>query len=1181
MKFKFLCTLLFCALHISGFPGEDFTAREHKVMESFRKGDYFGLYENIEALLFDHPFRPEAFLYYYDIARMADVLGRQRAEATLDALLSRLDETPEVANANIIRLNLTLEKEKVISPRDTKGAAKLGEMLGPLRKWVVFGPYKKYGPGDLYHPFPPEGALSLKTRVSAGRTIDIDNPGGILKFGRYIYPAEGIAYAATSFRISGEVKVRVYSGAEYALFINGRHVLTNGGGDTSRLCRVIRIQGTDEVTLMLKIRKLRSWDARVIVTDVEDRVLRPVLELDRFYRSGFRHVEEPDHPFAAFMALEDQGRKAFALASFFDELESDESIELYRKAAESRKDAMSAYFLASALLGYSGNDAASARFLEGWRMMGEAARDPGLVPALHRRFRKIYDSRDYLKALEYGKSKYGKMRNYFPFRRDYLRLMRLMGYRKEFEEESEKLRADFPSSIFSFQEEAEYWEKHEPLKAASIYEELLKKTYDRKSLKALVNLYRRRSMNREALGAIEKYGLPGDLSRDRVSLLVDLGEYEAAKDLAFKKLLEREDPYYYLQLGYIDQLRGDDPLMHWKRYLSLKPSYFTLNEYGTFLEKGAPAVPLGDINGAGALAAVERWKKSESAAGASSSVLYRGRVYELLRDGGSRVHCEEVIALEDRKGIEKWGEYRVPYRGSFTPVRVRVHRSDGGYTESYGVQDVDGTKYINLPSLEEHSLVHLEYYVENPVGGPAYSSFFCTPRTEIANYDEPLEKFHFTLLAPPEMRVNVRAPEGAKVREGQRDGMKSYSFSVENVPAITRESYVGSKFRVLPWYAFSTMESIGDFATWYRGRLGGLLDADSDFCRRQFSGRGEALVHEVYEYVARKVDLDGTYLYYPKKASDVLYRKSGTAEDRVVLAKSILARLGMISFIAFARRMEQPDIGGTVLPESFTDILLFVPITTERGLWLDFSSMEYACGDVSPGLDDTEALVLHTGGHEYRRIKGGKDAEVTGRYHVTLTREGNAEIEGSLEFSGTLGEFRKNFKNAWEQEKGARIYFSSLIPSLELEKFTVERLEEHRKPFKITMTGGAFGLGTPGRKRLLFRTSLVASNAYKYIRYSSRHHALVVREDLMEDDIYEYRLPEGTASVSAPEDFSLGGRFGYAEIKIRCAGTSGPITVMKKIHLKKGVISPHDYGEFMDFCMKIKDAEYKNITAGL
>jgi len=675
-----LCTLLFCAMHISGFPGEDFSARERRVMESFRHGDYFSLYENIEALLLDHPFRPESFLYYYDIARMADVLGRGRAAATLEKLLSRLDKTPGVEKENLIRLNLLMEMEKVLPPRDFQGAARVAGKLAPLRKWVILGPYKKYGPGDLYHPFPPEGAVSLKGPGLAGRNVIVDAPDGILKCGRYLHPATGIAYAATSFRISGEVKIRIYSGTDYALFINGRHVLTNGGGETSRRCRVVRILGTDEVTLMLKIRKARSWDVRVIVTDGTDRVIEPDLELDRIYLSGFRHVEEPDHPFAAFMAMEDPGRKALALGAFFDELESDESIALYRKAAESRKDAVSSYFLASALLGYSGDDASSARFLEGWRIMGEAgALDPDLVPALHRRFRKIYDSRDYLKALEYGRGIYGKSKNYFPFRRDYARLMRLLGYRKEFEEEIAKLRADFPSSIFALQEEAAYWKKHEPLKAAAIHVKLLEKTYDRKSLKSLVNLYRRRSLSREALGAIAKYGRPGDLSRDRVSLLVDLGEYDAAKDLAFEKLVEREDPYYYLQLGYIDRIRGDDPLMHWKRYLSLKPSYFTLDEFTSFLEKGTPAVPLGDINGPGALEAVEKWKKDGASTGASSGVLYRGRVYELLRDGGSRVHCEEVITLGDQKGIEKWGEYRVPYRGTFTPVRVRVHRPDGGY----------------------------------------------------------------------------------------------------------------------------------------------------------------------------------------------------------------------------------------------------------------------------------------------------------------------------------------------------------------------------------------------------------------------------------------------------------------------------------------------------------------------
>ena len=1030
-----LFTALLCAMHISGFPDDDFAVRERRVMESFRAGDYFGLYENIEALLLGHPFRAESFLYYYDIARMAEVLGSERAAATLGRLLERVESAGGEEGREIIRLNLLIELEKVLTSRDAKRAGEISRKLAPLRRWALMGPFGMYGPGDLYHAFLPELVTSLKSPDLKTRNIRIDAPDGTLRCGKYLFPASGVAYAAASFRIRGAVKVRVYSSTHYALFINGKQVLVNGDGDVTRRCRVVRVWGTDEVTVMLKLYRKRSWDARVIVTDDDGRPLEVESELDRFYLSEFRHSEELDHPFAAIMAMEDPAEKSLSLAGYFDELESAESIAFYKQASGLRKDAESRYFLASALLGYSDDDVSSARYLEGWRVMNETAKlDADFVPALHRVFRKIYDSRDYLKALTYGKEIYAKSKRYFPFRRDYTRLMRLLGYRKEFEEEITRLRSDFPEAVFALQEEAVYYRKYNQEKALSLYSEILKKGYDKKALSSMVSLQRRRGALREALGAIEKHDARGALAKDRMALLVDLGEYDRAKELIYKKLVEREDPYYYLQLGYLDHRRGEDPLMHWKRYLELKPSYFTLSEYAGYLEKGV-LVPPAAPHAAAAEEAVESWKKGTAGNGAPSSVLFSGRAFELYRDGGSRVFCEDVISLADLKGIEKWGEYKIPYRGSFTPVRIRVYQPGGAFTDAYTTQTVDGVRYINLPSLKEKSLVRLSYYVENPVNEPALSRFFSIPLTTAGDYNEPLSRFSFTVLAPPEMKVNVLALPGVPLEEKVRGGLRSWSFDFTGMPAVARESFSGNRLRVLPFYSFSTMTGLKDLAAWYQGQLKGAFDADGEFCRRRFTGGGAKLVESVYDFVAREIDHRGRYLFYPSKASDVLYRKRGTVEEKVILAKSILARLGILSFMALARSMDFPDTGSFVSPDIFTDILLYVPLSRDAGLWLDFSGTEYGCGTVSGALDGTEAMVLVTDGYEMKHVAGTDSGAVKGRYRVEFTTEGNALVNGEVEFSGTHGDFRKRFRNPAEREKEAQSFFSGLIPSVDMEDY--------------------------------------------------------------------------------------------------------------------------------------------------
>ncbi len=57
--------------------------------------------------------------------------------------------------------------------------------------------------------------------------------------------------------------------------------------------------------------------------------------------------------------------------------------------------------------------------------------------------------------------------------------------------------------------------------------------------------------------------------------------------------------------------------------------------------------------------------------------------------------------------------------------------------------------------------------------------------------------------------------------------------------------------------------------------------------------------------------------------------------------------------------------------------------------------------------------------------------------------------------------------------------------------------------------------------------------------------------------------------------------FGSMKLTVRCDATAGLVTVRKKIRVSKRIIMPHEYREFMEFCMKIKDAEYRNLSAGL
>ncbi len=1172
-----LCTACICGLHIAGFPDEVFFSHERRVEESFCRGDYFKMYESIEALLLAYPERPEAFLYIYDIARLGEVVGRERALKTLKKLDELYYAEKGYRRNGGRKLVLLLEKEKLLSPLRNEKSKEITRALLPVKSWVLMGPYWKYGPGDLYASFQPEHTYSLSKKELSARRVKLEGD-GTLHLGRYLYPAAGVAYAAFSFRSSKDVKVRVYSGERYVLFVNGEKVLVNDENGAMRRLRIVRLWGCDEFTVMIKIYKKNSWSLRVMITDIDDVPIEVPVELDRFYRADFRHAEEMEYPFGELMEIANESARVGALASFFDELESDESLKFYKKAAESNNTIVAKYLYAAALIGYGGEHVDSARNLEGRRLMKEVYEaDKTMVPALHKRFRAIYDSRDKLAAVNFGKNIYEISKCYFPFRRDYLRLLRFLDYRKEFEDEIERLKNDFPAAIAVLKEEAAYHRVRNPRKAAEAYERVLEKEYDKKSISKLVRYFKKRNEAQKALDVIKRHSREGDLWYDRAALLIALDRFDDTKKLLFSKLLEREEPDCYRLLGYMDAKSGDDPLMHWKRELEIHPSDFSLNEYVGYLETGdlaAPAIVRADNEVSGM---IEAWK-SGAYRELPSSVLFRGRSYELLPDGGSRAYCEELLYVKDKKGIEQWGEFKVAHAGEFKPVNVRVYHKEGGYTEAYTVQDIDGDRYINLPSLKEHSLAHVSYIIDNPIKDPSYAKLFALPPVEICDFDEPVKKFYFSISAPKSMNYSLVFPESAEVKESVSGEVIIRSFSLNDIPAIVRERFSGSRLNMLPFYAFTTMRGDKDLAAWYRGLLIGVFDIDEKICREKFQGRGIELIESIYEYVARSIELERRNLFYPQKASDVFYAKRSGVEGKVILAKSILERFGVISFIAFARRNDMPSIGNFISPHAMSDVLLCVPLSEREVLWLDFSSMEYTSGNVNPLLEGAEALVLVGGDIERKTIKGRQQGKTQGTFRIEISKSGETFLQGKVELHGPRGDFRRKLFIPTEEEKSVRTYFGYLFPSFDMEDYSTGNVRDYNKPLILSAKGFCHGIALATGEGIILKASPYSSEATEYIVYTSRHHPLFIGEAVAEDDIYEYVLPEGVHLESLPEKISHESRYGKIEIDARYDESVHKIYVRKKTFLKSGSIAKDEYGEFMSFCAKIKDAENAGIV---
>lgn len=1158
-----------------------FVALEARVIDSFYRGDLYSLYNSIEELLIKYPARPESILYYYDLTRLSDIYGYKRVKETLNRIRASVENSPGMKEKNILMLTLNLELEKLLYSHNYREAEKITKALSPLSRWLLIGPYSRYGPADLDYPFMPEIASSINETSENRKDIFIKNPAGSLNVGDYLYPRESTAYAISTIAVSGPVKLRVYCECPYILFVNGKKIIKNHREGIFRKCRVVRIWDTSEITVMIKLYRGSGNELRVIVTGDNDEVMEVKGRTDKFTLAGFKSEEVLLHPFDFFSKeiAVNPADAYYRLAVYFDELGSREALEYYRESLKKRNDPVVQYLFAYCMIDQSGGEKDSALYLEGSAIMDRLALEyPDFLPALYMRFRSLIRSRSYLEAYEKGRELLSAGNAHLPLLIDFSDLLGYLGYEKEFEEEINKTITKFPNSPDAFGLFAGYYKERNINRGIDLYEKCLDLEYRDRYLNELIGIRKEQGKYEEALALIKRHDYKDDFTREAIDINIDAGNFENAKSILLKELIESGDPYYNLKLGMISYLQGADPSMYWGRALRIAPSSFALSDFLRYTNTGNFNDPFAPYRERELSGRIMTWLK-EDHEDISSRIIFRNMIYILNGDGGSRLFSEDLVYLGDQNALDRWGEYRVPFSGQFHPVRVRVYDKEGGFSDSYTIHKINGDRYITLASIEENSIAHVSYYVDNPIVSPHDSRFFSTEPLRIQNFNEGLSDFSLSVIAPEGMDLKFNFNKDFKLITENSGDTIIYSASLSSPEEMNREDFMGSPLNCLPYFEFSTMSDLSDFVIWYNGLCEGYPFVDVEIIKEKLKNPGvQDIIRRVYDYISAGIDITGDVLYYPESPENTLYNRKGTVEDRTHLAKAVLSGLGIRSYLAFARRGDLPDTGDFVSPHNFTDILLYVPLDVQKCLWLDFSSQYYQCGVVNEGVVDTDAIVIIGNSYEIKKIKEENRSCTHTNFEVRFDENGAAVLDIELEYRGRQAELRKNFKNKVYNEEVLNYYIGNIVPSISIDDYSIINLLKRERPFRIKARGKSFTLAAAGVNRITFQPVLKSSRVHSYIRYAERKQPLVIRDSIDERDIYTYILPSKFSSFELSKTHRLENEFGRAEIVIKKEKGSNELGVKKTVSIDKATISPDEYGKFLDFCVKLKDFENENIT---
>ncbi len=1146
---------------------------EKKIFQSYYRGDYRDMLARTGELIRTCPVHPLSILSLNKMAGLTRYLGYKPVEASLLSALEILREDEKYRDVRGgVEFQINLAREKIYYIHDLKKGRELTRKLKPLRQWHVSGPYSRYGPGDLRYRFTPE----LMTSPVKTRRIYVKNASGTLDLDRYMFPRKGIAYVMSTIKVKKSVRIRFFSRSYYRVYINRKQVLTNDSRSFARMRSVV-VRGGGELNIMVKLLRRDSWKMRVLVTGMDDTSIK-YTELPRAGNLITKNTEEVrDFPHDEITRM-NLPRRNLYLGLYHDNLESETAIQHYRDYLEKKSSPIVKYFLASALLRCSHGDKTSAKYLEGWKMLTALHRDhPRFVPLKHRYFVKKAEDGEYKEAYRLGLSLISESGWYPPVYHDFIRFAGRRGYDREFHLALSQYRENFPDSIHPLLEEAEYCRGHGSNKCVEIYNKILRTGYHRETVRRLVTLYQRRGEFEQALRLLVLYRDMGDFMPRIAYTYILMKEYEKAKKLIFREILYRQDPRLYFFLGLIDRLQDNDPEMYWEKMVKIDPSRFTIRDYLKNGKKSDRFNPIREfIPGP---ETVNMKLVEPEAMTQSSAILHRNRVFLLNGNKISRLYSEDIVYVGDRKGRNKWSDIRVPRRGRFYPVVVRVIGENGNTVSSYSIQEGNGYRAVNINGLKEQSILHLSYIIDNPVRHPARSAMFSIPVINVQNYEEPVTHLNIRVISDTSQKVRFSVPDKWAVTESS-DGIKTvYSVSEKNLELVRREKHRGSVMHQLPWLSFSTMDNLDDYMDWYLGFVYGKTRVPLTDKVKNLEGPDVvSTVTRVYDFVSRDIDLMSNVLSLPDMAEDVLYLKKGGTAGKAILTMAILRRLGIRSYLAFARKFHKPMEEDFVSHDRFSHVLVFVPLDLERGVWLDYSSKHYPVGTVDDEIDGTGGYIVLKEKVVPKKIastpRTGKEINGT----ITVSSDGTAGMALTVRYKGASSDVRGTFADRKNRRDKVLGITAGIDPSFRLDTFRVENIDDYAQPFVISVQGESGTAVVVEKDSIILQPVVNKSRIFDYITGSSRKHPLVITSPVNERERYRYVLPEGFRVGTVSENFTVSSSFGTGRYTMVKKSGSNTLTVEKKVSVHKAVIPPEAYSDFLKFCLELKSIEFRKIV---
>ena len=559
--------------------------------------------------------------------------------------------------------------------------------------------------------------------------------------------------------------------------------------------------------------------------------------------------------------------------------------------------------------------------------------------------------------------------------------------------------------------------------------------------------------------------------------------------------------------------------------------------------------------------------------GGEAVILLSDKVVCIRREGPVSIYVHRITRPLNKAGITRYGEVTLS-RGADL-LELRTIKANGEIIEP----ELDQQKpTISMPALEPGDAIE-EEYVQH------YADLDQVPENSAAHsfgsFAAPILHSRFVLLDPPDAAVRVRQQAGLPLPlVGENNGMVVRIWERDNVAQTISEPFLPA-VNLLPTVTVAAAEkTIARLRDQLIDASRTGLHVNEAVAELHLSQAGGDIekAKRLYRFVTSKIDSTGPD-WAASPAEDTLANGQGS---RTTALLAMARAAGLKADLLLARRIEQSCSKEL---SCYTEPLVRFWLSNGEPADVDAESDDLAFGDISPSLNAREAHLVPLQSDEEKkteivalnpRLAGEKsfaeadlsfsEGDLVASIHVQLGSVRAQEVRNTLRSAG------EHERQAFFEQLATRIF-----PGATSVTGAAAHESDPEQPLKLSVRCAVPQFMT--RQSGVAEINQLAPDlglAALYARTPTRKFPLLVDSVFFENTVFHVHLPSGMAVHSLPADFTDKTEFG--EYTLRFVLLPQQIDIHRDFHIPVQVIAPEKYAAFVNFAMRIEDAERQRIS---